>query len=109
MGLSGKLPPSIPAPPRRPTSISAPPRRPTSIPAPPRSTSVRPTSIPSPARSGSLRPPPEHVGGLTCHELVEVASLTHYVLRVDRKCRLVMARRTTTPFQGITEIRDCFR
>jgi len=41
--------------------------------------------------------------------LVEVASLTHYVLRVDRKCRLVMARRTTTPFQGITEIRDCFR
>ncbi|HKO90574.1 MAG TPA: hypothetical protein VJU61_05445 [Polyangiaceae bacterium] len=76
---------------------------------PPRSASPAPGSIPPPARSGSLRPPPERVGGLTCRELVEVASLPHYLLRVDRKCRLVMARRTTTPFQGIAEIRECFR
>jgi hypothetical protein len=74
----------------------------------PRGDSLRPLSNPVPAR-GSLRPPPERVGGITCRELVEIASLPHYQLRVDRKCRLVMARRTTTPFQGISEIRDCFR
>lgn len=56
-----------------------------------------------------LRPPPERVGGMTCRELVEAASLPHFQLWVDRKCRLVMARRTTTPFQGTSEIRDCFR
>jgi len=97
----------------RPASLLAPARsdspRPASLLAPARSGSLRPTSLPAPPRSGSLRPPPERVGGLTCHELVEVASLPHFLLRVDRKCRLVMARRTTRPFQGIAEIRDCFR
>lgn len=45
----------------------------------------------------------------TCHELVELASLTHYVLRLDRKCRLLVAKRTTAPFEEASEIRECFR
>ena len=129
MVLSGKMPPppSIPVPrggslhppvlpagpgeSRRPTASPAPhgdSRRPTTSPTP-RGDSLRTLATPIPARGGSLRPPPERVGGMTCRELVEIASLPHYQLRVDRKCRLVMARRTTTPFQGISEIRDCFR
>jgi hypothetical protein len=100
MALTGKVPPppSFPAP----RGASTPP----SLPSPARSP-LRPSSLPAPARS-SLRPP-ERVGGLTCRELVEIANLTHFQLRVDRKCRIVMARRTTTPFQGTAEIRDCFR
>src|SRR4051812_17052577 len=124
MVLSGKMPP----PPSIPVSSSGSLRpaphggslRPPASPPPPgdslrpptspepRGDSLRPLSNPIAAR-GSLRPPPERVGGITCRELVEIASLPHYQLRVDRKCRLVMARRTTTPFQGISEIRDCFR
>ena len=45
----------------------------------------------------------------TCHELVELASLTHYLLRLDRKCRLLVAKRTTAPFNEASEIRECFR
>lgn len=45
---------------------------------------------------------------LTCHGLVELCRLDHYLLRIDRKCRLLLAKRTTTPFQGVAEIRDCF-
>jgi hypothetical protein len=101
MAWSSKVPPppSIPAPPGKES-------HPPSLPDLARS-SLRPSALPAPAR-GSLRPP-ERVGGLTCRELVEVANLTHFQLRVDRKCRIVMARRTTTPFQGTSEIRDCFR
>lgn len=103
MALSGKVPPppSLPAP----RGASS---RPPSLPGPAPAGSLRPSALPALARPGSLRPP-ERVGGLTCRELVEIASLTHYQLRVDRKCRIVMARRTTTPFQGTSEIRDCFR
>ena len=52
------------------------------------------------------RPPPV---GLTCFELRDLGSLAHYVLRVDRRCRLVFARRTRIPFERSSEIRDCFR
>ena len=44
-----------------------------------------------------------------CHDLVEIASLDHYVLRIDRKCRLVVAIRTETPFEAPASIRACFR
>jgi hypothetical protein len=47
--------------------------------------------------------------GLTCHELVELAVLDHYILRHDRKCRLVVAKRTLTPFEGPADIRSCFK
>ncbi len=60
--------------------------------------SIRPAA----ARSTSL------VGGALCDDLVELATLDHYLLRVDRKCRMLFARRTATPFTTSTEIRDCF-
>jgi hypothetical protein len=44
-----------------------------------------------------------------CVELSEIATLPHYVLRLDRSCRLLVARRTTTPFERVLDIRDCFR
>ncbi len=47
--------------------------------------------------------------GLTCHDLVDLAILDHYVLRLDRKCRLVVAKRTLTPFEGPSDIRSCFK
>jgi hypothetical protein len=56
-----------------------------------------------------LRSAPAGSPRLACFELHEVASLAHYVLRVDRRCRLVFARRTTTPFERAQDIRDCFR
>jgi hypothetical protein len=40
--------------------------------------------------------------------LVDLAILDHYVLRLDRKCRLVVAKRTLTPFEGPSDIRSCF-
>ena len=59
---------------------------------------------PAPTLRPSKRP-----SRFTCHELVELASLTHYLLRLDRKCRLVVATRTTAPFNDAAEIRECFR
>jgi len=55
------------------------------------------------------RPPPAGSNRVTCFELHEVASLPHYVLRVDRRCRLVFARRTNAPFEQSADIRECFR
>jgi hypothetical protein len=55
------------------------------------------------------RPAPAGSNRLTCLELHEVASLPHYVLRVDRRCRLVFARRTSAPFERSADIRECFR
>lgn len=43
-----------------------------------------------------------------CNGLVELAPLDHYVLRVDRRCRLVFARRTAVPFADAAQIRACF-
>ena len=62
----------------------------------------------SQAPAATLRPS-KRPSRFTCHELVELASLEHYVLRLDRKCRLVTARRTTAPFNGASDIRECFR
>jgi hypothetical protein len=45
---------------------------------------------------------------VTCNGLVELCALDHYHLRLDRKCRLLYARRTAAPFQGIADIRRCF-
>lgn len=45
---------------------------------------------------------------MTCNELVDFCTLDHYHLRLDRKCRLLYARRTSAPFQGIADIRRCF-
>jgi hypothetical protein len=55
------------------------------------------------------RPPAAGSNRLTCFELHEIASLPHYVLRLDRRCRLVFARRTAAPFEGVSDIRECFR
>jgi hypothetical protein len=54
------------------------------------------------------RPPPAASSRLTCFELVEVASLEHYVLKLDRRCRLVFARRTCAAFETMQQIRECF-
>jgi hypothetical protein len=57
----------------------------------------------------SRPPPPGGSNRPTCHDLNEIATLPQYVLRVDRRCRLVVAIRTTTPFERILQVRDCFR
>jgi hypothetical protein len=62
----------------------------------------------SQAPAPTLRPP-KRPSRFTCHELVELASLPHYLLRLDRKCCLVVAKRTTVPFNDASEIRECFR
>lgn len=62
-------------------------------------------SLPPPA---TLRPS-KRPSRFTCHELVELASMDHYLLRLDRKCRLVVAKRTAAPFNDASEIRECFR
>jgi hypothetical protein len=54
------------------------------------------------------RPPPGASSRLTCFDLVEVANLEHYVLKLDRRCRLVFARRTGAAFESAQQIRDCF-
>jgi hypothetical protein len=59
-----------------------------------------------PARLSS--PPARSSHRLPCYDLIDVARLTHYVLRVDRRCRLVFARRTAEPFQDEADIRACF-
>lgn len=64
--------------------------------------------VKSQARAATLRPP-KRPSCLTCHELVELSSLPHYLLRLDRNCRLVVAKRTTAPFNEASEIRACFR
>jgi hypothetical protein len=61
------------------------------------------SSRPAAARTAS------HADGASCGDLVELATLDHYLLRVDRTCRLLFARRTTTPFTTSSEIRDCFQ
>ena len=68
---------------------------------------VPPPTSGLPPRVSSL--PARSSNRLTCYDLTEMASLTHYALRVDRRCRLVFARRTAEPFQDEADIRDCFR
>jgi hypothetical protein len=46
---------------------------------------------------------------ITCNALVNLAVLDHYLLQVDRKCRLIFARRTSIPFDTVAQIRECFR
>jgi hypothetical protein len=43
-----------------------------------------------------------------CNALVDLAQLEHYLLRIDHRCRLVFARRTTAPFDQVRQIRACF-
>jgi hypothetical protein len=43
-----------------------------------------------------------------CNGLEEMAALDHYVFRLDRRCRLLVVRRTTTPFADTPQIRACF-
>ena len=43
-----------------------------------------------------------------CRALEELATLDHYLIRVDRRCRLLLARRTTVPFDDTPQIRACF-
>ena len=64
------------------------------------------SKAPPPAWS---RPPARVSSQPACSQLSELATLPHYVLRVDRQCRLLVARRTTTPFERMIEIRECFR
>lgn len=56
----------------------------------------------------SLPPNAARPSRLTCNGLVEFCTLDHYRLRLDRRCRLLVAQRTTTPFAGISDIRRCF-
>ena len=67
--------------------------------APPPTSGLPPRVSSLPARSSNR---------LTCFDLQDVARLTHYVLRVDRRCRLVFARRTAEPFRDEADIRECF-
>ena len=53
----------------------------------------------------TLAPRPSRI---TCNALVDLARLDHYLLQVDRKCRLVFARRTTVAFDTVAQIRECF-
>jgi hypothetical protein len=69
---------------------------------------VKSEGVKSLAPPATLRPS-KRPSCFTCHELVELASLTHYLLRLDRKCRLLVAKRTTAPFNEASEIRECFR
>ncbi len=43
-----------------------------------------------------------------CRALEELVALDHYILSIDRKCRLLVARRTTRPFDDLGQIRSCF-
>ena len=43
-----------------------------------------------------------------CQSLRSVAELPHYSLRVDRSCRLVYARRNSTPFETLASVTQCF-
>jgi hypothetical protein len=52
---------------------------------------------------GSARP-----SRVACNALVDLCTLDHYHLRLDRKCRLLYAKRTTAPFECIGDIRRCF-
>lgn len=64
--------------------------------------SARPLgSVPTRA---SIRPSRVH-----CSELRDLARLEHYHLRLCRRCRLLVARRTAAPFTSAEQIRDCFR
>lgn len=52
---------------------------------------------------GSIRPSRVH-----CSNLNDLARLEHYHLRLCRKCRLLVARRTAAPFISAAQIRECF-
>jgi len=56
----------------------------------------------------SLPPGAARPSRVTCSGLVEFCTLDHYRLRLDRRCRLLFAQRTATPFAGISDIRRCF-
>jgi hypothetical protein len=58
-----------------------------------------------PPASPSLRPRRRL---LSCHALQPLAALDHYLLRLDRTCRLLVAQRNTTPFEDTAQIRVCF-
>ena len=53
--------------------------------------------------------PKPHPDAPLCSAPLLVAETTHYLLRLDTVCRLVLAKRTAAPFERITDIGECFR
>jgi hypothetical protein len=44
----------------------------------------------------------------SCELLLELTRMKHYVLYIDRRCRLFAAQRTRSPFEQLDEIGACF-